>query len=166
MCDSSLSGSECAVESFLSTVTQIMCCILQANLNGRFLLNPLPMTSVLPGQTANATDRTRDTAREGDTGRERRGQLLSCPALAYFCSHGNIPCDSTCPLHPTPCLSCPIHDLQHSMSSLKQQGERVRLGDSAQRQEHERDYARRGEATVTVSWIGVRGFVMVAGLGR
>lgn len=28
-----------------STLTQIMCCILQANLNGRFLPNPLPMTS-------------------------------------------------------------------------------------------------------------------------
>lgn len=81
VCGSSLSGSECAVESFPSTLTQIMCYILQANLNGRFVPNPLSMTSVLPGQTATATDTTRDTAREGakcrhrerDRGRERGG---------------------------------------------------------------------------------------------
>lgn len=48
VCDSSLSGSKCAVESFPSTPTQVMCYILQANLNGRFLPNPLPMTSLLP----------------------------------------------------------------------------------------------------------------------
>lgn len=47
VCGFSLSGSECAVESFPSTLTQIMCYILQANLNGRFLRRPLPMTSHL-----------------------------------------------------------------------------------------------------------------------
>ncbi len=42
-----------------------MCYILQANLNGRFLANPLPMTSALPAKTATATDTTRDKAQEG-----------------------------------------------------------------------------------------------------
>lgn len=50
-----------------------MCYILQANLNGRFVPNPLPMTSALPGQTATATDTTRDTAREGAKCRHREG---------------------------------------------------------------------------------------------
>lgn len=67
---------------------------------------------------------------------------------------------------PAPSLRCPIHDLRHSMSSLKQQGEQVRLDDSTERQEHERDYAPWDEARVTVSWTGVRGFVMVVSLSK
>ncbi len=71
VCGSSLSGSECAVESFPSTLTQIMCYILPANLNGRFLPNPLPMTSDVRGQTATAAETTRDTAQEGAKCRHR-----------------------------------------------------------------------------------------------
>lgn len=60
-------------ESFPSTMTQIMCYILQAKLNGIFLPNPLTMTSAVPSQTATATDTTRDTAQEGAKCRHREG---------------------------------------------------------------------------------------------
>lgn len=67
---------------------------------------------------------------------------------------------------PAPCISCPSRDLRHSTSSLKQQGEQVRLNHGIETQEHERDYAPWDEARVTVSWIGVWGFVMVVRLGK
>lgn len=72
---------------------------------------------------------------------------------------------------PAPCISCPSRDLRHSTSSLKQQGEQVRLDDDGERQEHERDYAPWDEARVTFRWIGVRGLlavvvVVVVSLGK
>ncbi len=73
---------------------------------------------------------------------------------------------------PAPCISCTSRDLQHSMSSLKQQGEQVRLDGDVERQEHERDYVPWDEARITVSWMGWggvrkdRGFVMAVRLGK
>lgn len=138
VCNSSLSGSECAVESFPTTLTQIMCYILQANFNGRFLPNPLPMTGALPGQTATPTDITRDTALEGakcshrqcDSGRgrvrrdKRWGLWMPCPKPSKNKNQWRISATMETYLvtAPTPCISCSIRDLRHSVSSLKQQG--------------------------------------------
>lgn len=82
------------VESSPTTLTQIMCYILQANFNGRFLPNPLPMTSALPGQTATATNTTRDTAQErakcrcrerrGSREREGGGGISGCHVLSLL----------------------------------------------------------------------------------
>lgn len=68
--------------------------------------------------------------------------------------------------HLPPCISCPSRDLRHSTSNPKQRREQVRLNNGGERREHERDYAPWDEARVTVSWIGVRGFVVVVGLGK
>ena len=153
-----------------------MCCILQA----RFLPNPLPMTSALPGQTATAPDTTRDTAqegakhchREGDRGRERGGAtgchvflcLLKKKKKNGWCISAAM--ETYLVTAPAPCTSCPSRDLQHSTSSLKQRGEHFRLDNDWERQEHERDYTPWDEARVTVSWIGVKGFVIVVSLGK
>ncbi|KAK5848449.1 hypothetical protein PBY51_006062 [Eleginops maclovinus] len=67
---------------------------------------------------------------------------------------------------PAPCIRCPSRDLRHSSPSLKLQGEQVRLDGDGERQEHERDYAPWDEARVTVRWLGVRGLLMVASLGK
>lgn len=147
------------------------------DLNGRFLPNPLPMTSALWGQTATATDTTPDTAREGakcghregDRGqRQRRGKWMPCLWKIKKISGILLPpWKRTLWQHLPPCVSCPSRDLRHSTSSPKQQGEQARSDDDEERQEHKRDYAPWNEARVTVSWMGVRGFVVVVvGLGK
>lgn len=69
VCVFSFSDSPTAVESFLSTLTQIMRCILEAKLHGRFLTNPLATTSTLLCQSLTSTDTTRDR-REPNVGTE------------------------------------------------------------------------------------------------
>lgn len=120
------------VESSPTTLTQIMCYILQANFNGRFLPNPLPMTSALPGQTATATDTTRDTAQERAKCRcrERRGSRergggrdLWMPCAKPSKNKNQWRIFATMETYLVTalnlCIRCPSHDRLHSRSSSR-----------------------------------------------